>query len=313
MTDRIEIDFERLCTMERIAVARPGDAHYHQGWVSLVCPFCFGNDGNHLGYSLKHRVFSCWRCGRHTVGEVLSALLSMPKYEAVTYAKNTYPLDPFYHLARAEQRGERPSVLKLPGRGTPEQIHIDYLKSRNIDHRWLEEWYDVRYTTDHATHPWRVIIPVWHGNGYVSYVGRDVTGKSKSRYLTCYPENEVRDIKQCVFGTQRTSGDTVIVTEGVFDALRIGFGGLAVLGSSWTQEQARIIGTTYKRSFILFDAEPEAAKKATSLARACAMFAGHRSGVVTLSGERGMDPASLPEETLAKLRELLKDADHKKT
>ena len=303
---KILIDFERLFAMENIPVARPGQRHYHHGWVSLPCPFCKGGrDGNHLGYSPKYKVFTCWRCGRHTVGEVLAALLGKPKRDAVQYALERYPADAFSAL-REQKTYERPYELELIGSKTPDEVHVRYLNSRHIDTDWLVDRYDARFTKEHKTHRWRVILPIWHTNRYVSYVGRDVTGEASHRYLTCFPENEVYDIKLCLFGMQRAIGDTVIVVEGPFDALRIGEGAIATLGSGWKNEQARLIGTRFRRSYILFDAEKDAIIRARKLAQACMMFNnGHKSSVITLSGEQGKDPGELPEETLVKLRELI--------
>lgn len=303
---RILIDFERMFAMENISIARPGQRHYHHGWMSLPCPFCHGSEaGNHLGYSPKYNVFTCWRCGRHTVGEVLSLLLGKSKREAVQYALERYPADSFAALKKKELDG-RPHELELIGSRIPDEAHIQYLAGRHIDVDWLVDRYDARFTKEHETHSWRVILPIWHINKYVSYVGRDVTGKASHRYLTCFPKNEVYDIKLCLFGMQRAIGDTAIVVEGSFDALRIGEGAIATLGSSWKNEQARLIGTRFKRSYILFDAEKDASIRARKLAQACMMFNnGHKSSIITLSGEQGKDPGELPEETLVKLRELI--------
>ena len=53
---------------------------------------------------------------------------------------------------------------------------------------------------------------------------------------------------------QRAIWDTVIVVEGPFDALRIGEGAVATLGSGWKNEQARLSGPRFRRSYILIDA-----------------------------------------------------------
>jgi hypothetical protein len=305
MHNKLSIDIERLCAVERIPIAQPGDRHYHYGWVSMPCPFCRGDAGNHLGFSPKYNVFTCWRCGRHTIGEVLSMLLQKPKYEAVQYALEHYSLDPYSALQHKKRDLQRPFELAMIGSKTPHELHTKYLESRNIDTQWLIDNYDARFTQEHETHRWRVILPVWYDGKYVSYVGRDVTGNETRRYLTCYPEKEVRDIKQCLFGMQRAVHDTVIVTEGPFDALRIGEGAVAVLGTGWNQEQARLVGTRFKRSYILFDAEKDAIIRARKMAAACSMFPDHKSSVITLSGEQGKDPASLPETTIIKLRNLI--------
>lgn len=305
MLDDLHIDFERLFAYEGIPTAKPGDTHYRQGWLSTPCPFCTGNAGNHLGYSSKYNVFTCWRCGKHTKGEVLSALLNKPKREAVQYAKENYGTDPFEPIL-AYPEAIKADKLVIPGSKAIYPIHRDYLIKRNFDPDTLTKHWDLYYTTYHATHSWRLIAPIWNDGKYVSYVGRDVTGNAPTRYLTCMPSEEVQDCKLCVFGIQYAVTKTVIVVEGMFDAFRIGHGAIATLGTGWKQEQADLIARNFDKSYILFDPEHEAQKRANSLSFTLSSHRGHKSYVLSMKGATADDPAELTEDEADELGKLLK-------
>ena len=304
MNDDLHIDFERLFVYEGIPIAKQGDRHYRQGWLSTPCPFCTGDEGNHLGYNAKYNVFTCWRCGKHTKGEVLATLLNKPKKEAVNYAKEFYGLDPFEE--KPEPEIIKADTLIIPGSKEIPPLHREYLTKRWYNPDKLASQWDLYFTTYHETHPWRIIAPVWHDGKYVSYVGRDASGVSPTRYLTCFPRNEIRDCKLCVFGMQYAVGKTVIVVEGMFDAFRIGYGAIATLGTGWKQEQAEIIARNYDTSYILYDPEHEAQKRATRLAQTLSMMGKHKSHVIELKGTSAEDPGDLNDEEVGEIRKLLK-------
>lgn len=304
MNDDLHIDFERLFAYEGIPIAKQGERHYRQGWLSTPCPFCTGDEGNHLGFNQKYNVFTCWRCGKHTKGEVLAALLHRPKKEAINYAKEFYNLDPFDVIEEPEII--RSDKLVIPGSKDIPPLHREYLVKRRYNPDKLASQWDLYFTTYHETHPWRLIAPVWYDGKYVSYVGRDVSGMSSTRYLTCFPANEVRDVKLCVFGMQYAVHKKVVVVEGMFDAFRIGHGAIATLGTGWKQEQAEIIARNYDVSYILFDPEHEAQKRATKLANALSVIGKHKSYVLGMSGTTADDPGDLTDSEADEIRKLLK-------
>lgn len=306
MTDDLHIDFLQLFSYEGIPVANAGDRHYRHGWVSLECPFCVGDAGNHLGYSPKYNIFTCWRCGRHTKGDVLAALLHKPKREAVEYAKEHYGLDEYNNSWQPEVEVAKADKLIIPGSKRIPIIHHRYLTDRGFDPDTLAKQWDLYFTTYHTTHAWRLIAPIWDNGRYVSYVGRAVSKDEPTRYLTCMPEKEVADCKICVFGMQYAVKDSVIIVEGMFDAFRIGHGAVAVLGTGWKQQQADKIAKHCKTSYILFDPESDAQRRAASLATNLSSHANHKSYVLTMKGTTAKDPAELNEDEVAKIRELIK-------
>lgn len=306
MSEKLDIDIERLCISEGIHIAKRGERHHREGWVSLECPFCIGDKGHHLGYSKQAKVFTCWRCGKKTVPEVLSVLLNKTKYAACNYAREHYSNDPFsvYHKP---QKTDYVTELRIPGTKIPSAIHTEYLTKRNYDVQELIDTWDIQFTTALHKHQYRIIAPVWDSGRYVSYVGRDVTGKQAAKYLACLPGEEVKNIKQCVYGMQRAIRRTVIVVEGVFDAWRIGSGAIAMLGTSWRLEQAEIIARSFAASYILFDNELDAQVRAKQLAETCSgLSKKHISKVVKISNTTANDPSEFSAEEVEKIKGVLK-------
>ena len=67
MDNRIDIDFERLCSMENIKTARVGERHFRHNWISSPA-LLYCDEGNHPGYSRESKVFTCWRCADIRLG-----------------------------------------------------------------------------------------------------------------------------------------------------------------------------------------------------------------------------------------------------
>ena len=59
-----------------------GHKHCRPGWVNTECPFCTGNPGVHLGFSLTENYFHCWRCGGKNTVETIQKLVGCSKDEA---------------------------------------------------------------------------------------------------------------------------------------------------------------------------------------------------------------------------------------
>ena len=147
---RILIDFERLFAMENIPVARPGQRPL-SSWVGVFAmPVLqrWEQDGNHLGYSPKYKVFTLlemWQAHNRR-GACFLAWVN-PKRDAVQYALERYPADAFAALKKKKKKHmNAPMNLELIGSKTPDEVHIRYLSSSHIDTDWLVDRYDARFT-----------------------------------------------------------------------------------------------------------------------------------------------------------------------
>ena len=127
-----------------IPMAPEGHKHLTPGWVNVECPFCSGNPGYHLGYSIPGDYFKCWRCGWHDRVKVLSTLLNINRNEVFKVIKT-------YNGKTVEKRlqaiSQRNNEFKFPTNTNPlEKQHIKYLKNRDYDPAFLSDFWNIKGT-----------------------------------------------------------------------------------------------------------------------------------------------------------------------
>jgi DNA primase len=120
----------------------------------------------------------------------------------------------------------------------------------------------------------------------ISFDSRDITNKTKTKYIACPEEREIINHKHILFGKQEKWGSTGICVEGTFDVFRLGFDAFATSGIKYTSKQLRLIAKTFKRVPIIFDDDPQAIEQADKLA-ADLRFRGVDSFRVDIPGDPG--------------------------
>lgn len=302
-------DFATLCRDKGIRIALPGERHYRNGWVCLPCPFCVGQEGNHLGFNPTSNVFTCFRCGRHGKYSVVAALLGVQKKAAYELAKvytDKWGINreknepaPLVHAKKED--------FALPGKRTPSKMHEQYLQGRGFAAADIIRDWDIRFCDIVGRYSYRIIIPITYKNRIVTFTTRDVTGEAKDRYLACPPDEALRHHKHCVYGIDRSPfGKTCVIVEGPVGVWRIGKGSGATMGTGWTQEQAKII-SKFQKSYIFFDpGEVEAHERAESLASLLSSYRDHRSFVITADNHQGRDTGELTPAEVREIRRVLK-------
>lgn len=289
------MNFEQFCQDHNIPIAPEGHKHGRPGWIQVECPLCVGNAGYHLGYHIEKQYFNCWRCGWHTMLEAIKGLLQCSDQEA------RHQLMLYKGVERPRQLEERKPKEKdvkvqLPlGTKPMTALHRKYLRQRKFDPDELEKEWGLLGTGPLGPYKFRIIAPIYFEKKLVSYQGRDVTNKSKLRYMACASENEARDHKECLYGYDLVMGDTVVVVEGIADAWRLGPGAVATFGVKYKLGQVALL-RKFKRRFILFDNptyDPEAGVQAHKLANLLTAFDG-TTEVLTL--EDWKDPGVMPQE-----------------
>lgn len=138
----------------------------------------------------------------------------------------------------------------------------------------------------------RLMFPVrtWQGKT-VAFSGRDLTGKSKSKYINT-PETAIYSKKHNLFGIYESldslkSGDAeAILCEGNFDVVAFHQAGLttamAPLGTAFTEEQSKLLKRYVQKVTLLFDSD-SAGQNATIKALSLAEAAGLENSVAKLS------------------------------
>lgn len=273
------------------------------GWVNIQCPFC-DDHSNHCGINPSKYYVHCWKCGRHSIKELLVALLNISYKQANEIIKENETYDPIHSYQQKRQNTN--STLHLPaGTGELKKMHKDYLLSRNFDPEEISSKWKIKGTGVLGPYSYRIIIPIIINGKLVSYQGRDVTGKSELRYMACQPDDEVISHKSIVYGCDTVKDRKAIIVEGVFDVWRLGTGTIATFGTSYSNAQIKFINQIMDTAFLLFDpGDEQAAGKAYKLALQLSAI-GTACELIELEDHDERDPADLTQDEASYLKKFL--------
>lgn len=142
-----------------------------------------------------------------------------------------------------DQRELPEGSVKLDPENSQHQIHIDYLANRGL----TPETYTYYVTPDspNEREQNRIIIPYYYNGRIVGYTSRFYDGR--------HPKYLSEQQKGYVFNTdaQHDHWNVCVVVEGQFDAIAIG--GCAVLGSTISEEQAKVLKKLRKKIIVVPD------------------------------------------------------------
>lgn len=255
-----------------------GHEHCRPGWAQLDCPFCTpGAQHWRLGVNLNHGYANCWACGSHSLPSTLAELGVLPYGKAKDFVRQ---LDRGYLPKELA-----PGRLELPkGLGPLLPPHRKYLKSRGFSPRELERLWGVQGIGLQARLAWRVFIPIQHRGKTVSWTTRGLTDQ-EPRYVSAGLQQEAMPRKHLLFG-QDFARHAIVVTEGPFDAIRIGPGAVATLGVAYSRAQVRKMANFPVR-VICFDSDPTAQQRARELCRTLEPYPGQTVNVCLDSKDPG--------------------------
>lgn len=274
---------------------RMGGANVGAGWVGVNCPFC-GDNNFHGG--LRGNAFSCWKCGAHPLSSFIQERLDVDSFTARGIISKFDDEDIFVH--RIQKKQAKADSIEMPGT-LDNEVARNYLLKRKFDPTLLETKYHIRYTGMIGDFKYRIMIPIFKDGVLVSYQGRDYTGKQEIRYKTLAVEASVIDAKHVLYNEDFVPGDVVGVCEGPFDAIRLGDGFVATLGTKVTEQQVRLL-TNYARVCIVFDPEAEAQQRAEELAQRVAVFG---TEVEIIDTQLEHDPGDMTEDEVANIRDYI--------
>jgi hypothetical protein len=168
---------------------------------------------------------------------------------------------------------ELPSLNSIPGAKLL-PIHHSYLLRRDFDSFYLEKKYELKGTGiagrwQCRDFSYRLIIPVKDIEGnVVSFLGRDITGKSELRYKNCPAELSAKLVKETLYNIDAAKDfDTAIVCEGVFDMWRVdAMQCVATFGIELSQAQINLL-SIFRKIIFIFDPEDKAQHNAKTYAR----------------------------------------------
>ena len=208
-------------------------------------------------------------------------------------------------LQRLRRQYEPQSVLSQPkgrlalpkGLNALSEAHKHYLTKRGYTWQELERLWGLKGISIAPRLQWRVWIPIQHRGRTVSWTTRSVSDAVTTRYISARPDEEEIPHRQLLFGADYCR-HAAIITEGPFDAMRIGPGAVATFGISVTRKQTALL-SKYPLRVVCFDSEPKAQRAAMVLFALLGTFPG-RTVRVELNAA---DPGSASKREIDKLRE----------
>lgn len=209
--------------------------------------------------------------------------------------------EPDLTLGPAPSPGRCAKLTALPPNGAV----WSYLRNRTgggFDPQMLEEQYDVCYCFDAADeYPMmnnRLVIPVYYNKVAVGWQGRAIDDTSGPKYFTLpgFPKSQV------LFNFDRAEHKpVVVVTEGVFDAIRVGDCGVCIFGHMIAHHQTQLLTHIWKRGALVMLLDPDdrdAQQQAQAFVNKCQDK--FRNGAANVVLPSGMDPADMSHEDLWK-------------
>lgn len=281
-----------------IPTAPVTNKHHSRDWTNINCSRCsfLGSDKYHLGVHNESWAGHCWQCGKVSVFQCIRELA--PHVPADAVAKAFSSRNKYTSITKVEHTGRygKPETHKL------RKGHHEYLQSRGLDSEKVEHEWGLECTLSNAP-KWegldmrsRIFIPVIVDGRPVSWTSRSIMPKGKPRYIAAPTQHEAVNVKNVAFGLDKPT-HTAIIVEGSFDAMRIGPGAVATMGTAFKAGQVRQLGR-FMRRVICFDSSSEAQKAADRLAHELATYPGETL-IVEIDGD---DPASAPESEIIDLR-----------
>ncbi len=272
-----------------------------RGNVSVKCPWCGDDPSHHLGINLSGKGYGCWRSSAHkgkSPYRLIMALINCSYEQARTIVDDssagiltsdeTFADDMLRRLGSPVTTVHKIDTLEL----LPEfrRISDDGLCHTLVfPHFIFERKYSAlevliiadRYGLMHAISgkfAYRIIIPIFMRRQLVTWTGRSFAN-DPLRYKTLSDDPEkaraqglpvaLMNIKETLFDYDNITkgGNTLVLTEGPFDAMRVNYFGerygirsTCVFGKSATPSQLDLlvdVSTRYDRIVSLFDSDAE--------------------------------------------------------
>jgi len=289
----------RLLQDHGIDTIEEGNKHCSPGWINVHCPFCTGTQDYHLGYNLSGSYFHCWRCGGKQLIPTIAQLIGISYNEASSIIEE-YGTGIPHQKTKEKQTNIRPFKFPIPNIPITNK-HRKYLIQRKFNPEKLQQDWGIFGTPvisflDGINFKNRIIAPIYWNGKIVSFQSRDITGRSKLKYITCPKAREIVHHKHILYGKQEAWKDSIICVEGIFDVWRLGKNAVSTFGIEFTRQQIRILVQNFKTVYIIFDEEKQAQEKAKKL-QAELQFRGIDTERIFICG----DPADMRQEEADKL------------
>jgi DNA primase len=238
--------------------------------LAIHCPLCQSNSRK-LYVNAQTGQWICFVCEeRGGSYRLLREVLELDHFQAMRLREKIEGSDsgprPLYQPETKEAEAAR--GIKMPPEihlltdpaASGQEIFWRYLAYRGVSPRDVER-YRMGFAL-HGRYAYRVIIPVYSEGVMWTFVAR---GLSNSEPRVLYPEDSKPS--RALFNIDNVRGDTVLLVEGVFDALKIGDAAVASFGTSVSAHQRDLLRRKgVKKIVVLWDGDPPGRAGATRVA-----------------------------------------------
>lgn len=232
--------------------------------LALPCPLC-GDHRDRLFINLTTFLWTCHNCNES--GNLISFL------------ERVMEKDPFeaYHLAtklqpKAARTKPREILItpevKLPGLWLDDPDSMiqrgfwRYLFERGLDEETVRH-YQMRFEVI-GMYRGRVIIPIFHEGVVASFAARAIVWWEKPKVLYPYGTK----VGEMLFGLDEIAGDTVILVEGIFDAIRLRGKSACTFGAHLSAGQRALLHQRGMKNILLMrDGDAAGRREAAKTAR----------------------------------------------
>ena len=252
-----------------------------RGWVDIWCPWCGGYGTHHLGVDTKIGGYHCWHGNTHrgfSPARLVQALLGCSSAEAArivgkdasaTFVKSddTFATDSLRRLGivsdsppqQSDKLSFLPEFVPIKDAGLCRPLVLPYLQQRGYDRGaavQLAKRYGLRFAPN-GKFSYRIIVPIYIDGVLVNWTGRTIAMSDELRYksLSTDPEKAaeqglptaLKNIKHTFLDLDsiRQGGKLLVLTEGPFDALRVG-----ILGESYGIRSTCLFGKEVSANLI---------------------------------------------------------------
>jgi len=242
--------------------------------IRVLCPLCAEIIGEpdtnyHLEFNISTKVWHCFRCNS---SGTLFDFIKLSEKVSFVEAVNIVKYSENYHLSKEDAKNKVIEKLekKIKFIGLPKvymPINYDknlpnmvkkYLQKRKLDIDTCIE-YKIGYC-QYGDYMHRLIVPIIFNNKIATFIARAMI-KSKKKKL--YPVGSTTGKILFNWDVAKQKKDLVIC-EGVFDAIRIGESAVALLGSSMSEDQLKLIrNEQFNNVYVCLD--KDAIKKTKSI------------------------------------------------
>lgn len=194
--------------------------------VGIKCPLCFDDRSQHCNINLKTGRFFCWRDKENHKGDFrfLTLVLTGKRHEFLETVDDV-DMDKMFGDEGISQARNLPNFNFRKLSQSPINVFHKYLKKRGFEDTYdLCSRYDIRYDTESEKWAWRVIFPIYQKGRLVSWVGRHVSDTAYLKYRESSKLESVIPPSDCLYNFDelyKKGGEYLIITEGIFDALKI--------------------------------------------------------------------------------------------